>query len=274
MKKVATIIINRNLPKVTDRLYNSIKRNNPDITDIFVLEAGSDEKNLSKNTTWHVKTKQVKKKGLRYGRGVNYALGKLYEKNFLDNYEAFFLITNDTEISGSGYIKKMMKILNENKKIGILSPCSKNWGEKFLFKKKKLLFFWFIHNNSLFLRKEFILNIMNSKKPHLKNFLFDGNNFRGYGIESELIAKAYMNNWSAAITSDVWSKENETYLLNKNELIKTESYEKNLKLYINEGKQWMKKKYGFTSRWDMQMYVKLFYDKFFEYNPELLKFKI
>ena len=62
MKKVATIIINRNLPKVTDRLYNSIKRNNPDITDIFVLEAGSDEKNLSKNTTWHVKTKQVKKK--------------------------------------------------------------------------------------------------------------------------------------------------------------------------------------------------------------------
>ncbi len=33
------------------------------------------------------------------------------------------------------------------------------------------------------------------------NFLFDGNNFRGYFSESELIAKAYANNWAASITT-------------------------------------------------------------------------
>ena len=81
-----------------------------------------------------------------------------------------------------------------------------------------------------------------------------------------------MNGWSAAITSEVWSEENETYLLNRNKLIKTENYERNLELYIKEGKDWMKKKYGFSSKWDMQMYVKLFYDKFFEYNPTLEEF--
>ena len=35
--------------------------------------------------------------------------------------------------------------------------------------------------------------------------LFDGNNFRGYGSEHEPIAKAYANDWAAAITSEVWA---------------------------------------------------------------------
>ena len=49
---------------------------------------------------------------------------------------------------------------------------------------------------------------------------------------------------------------------------------KNLKLYIDEGKVWLRRKYGFNSRWSMQQYVKFFYDKFFEFNPELQKFQI
>ena len=78
------------------------------------------------------------------------------------------------------------------------------------------------------------------------NFLFDGNNFRGYCSESELIAKAYANDWSAANTSKVWSSENESYLLNQSDLIKTETYSENLKLYVEEGRKWMLKKYGFN----------------------------
>ena len=38
--------------------------------------------------------------------------------------------------------------------------------------------------------------------------------------------------------------------------------------------KWMKEKYGFKSKWSMQMYVKTFYDKFFEYYPDYIKFKI
>ena len=60
MKKVATIILNRNLPKLTDKLYTNLKKNNK-ISDFYVLEAGSDYKKLSKNVTWHVKTKIVRK---------------------------------------------------------------------------------------------------------------------------------------------------------------------------------------------------------------------
>ena len=73
-------------------------------------------------------------------------------------------------------------------------------------------------------------------------------NFRGYGMESELIAKGYLNDWGSAITSEVFVEENESYLLNHSQLIKkTEPYNKNLELYINEGNEWMHKKYGFKA---------------------------
>ena len=65
--------------------------------------------------------------------------------------------------------------------------------------------------------------------------MFDGKNFRGFGADSELIMKAYKSNMSAAITSKVWVEENENYLLKKSSLIKTDPYDRNLKLYINEG---------------------------------------
>ena len=158
--------------------------------------------------------------------------------------------------------------------MGILSPCSKNWGEKIFLKKEKTKYFWFIHNTCYLLRKEFVKDIINSKNPNYLNFLFDGSNFRGYGVESELIAKAYLNGWSAAITSEVWAEENESYLKNFSREIRTENFSKNLNLYIKEGLEWMKNKYGFNNKWQMQFYVKMYYDKFFEYNPELDKYKV
>ena len=60
-KKVATIILNRNLGKLTDKLYRKIKKNNSKYTDIFVMDAGSLEKHKSKYTNWTSNSKSVKK---------------------------------------------------------------------------------------------------------------------------------------------------------------------------------------------------------------------
>ena len=274
MKKVATIILNRNLPEVTDKLYNKIKKYNNKFTDIFIVDAGSKNRLISKNTTWIANWKAVKKNGLRFARGMNFALDQMIKENKFNNYEYFFLLTNDSEVEKKPFIKKLNTILKKNPKIGILSPCSKKWGEKFFLKKKKLKFFWYIHNNAYFLRKQFVENILNKKKPGYINLLFDGNNFRGYGLESELIAKAYINDWAAAITSEVWVEENESYLVNQNKIIQTEDFDENLKFYLKEGMKWMKNKYGFTSKWSIQMYVKKFYEIFFKNNPDLKNFKL
>ena len=164
--------------------------------------------------------------------------------------------------------------MDKQKNLGIISPCSKKWGEKFLLKKQTTKYFWFIHNNAYLLRRKFIESVMETNDPNFMNFVFDGSNFRGYLSESELIGKAYLNDWAAAITNEVNAEENESYLLEKSDLIRTEGHDENLKLYLEEGRRWIKSKYGFSSHWSMHQYTKTLYDQFFEHHPELKKYKL
>lgn len=273
-KRVATLILNRNLQEATDNLVEHLQKFDNDLTDIFVIEAGSDTDRLSGYCTWHANWPEAIQHGLRYSRGMNYGLSQMWKDNVFNKYDAFFLLTNDTEFGETQTLAPLMRILDQISSIGILSPCSKSWGEKLLLENQTTKFFWFIHNTAYLLRRKFIEAICNVDQPGYMNFLFDGTNFRGYGSESELVAKAYANNWAAAITRDVWTEENESHLLNHAEIIKTESFNENMRLYIEEGQNWMKKKYGFNSRWSMQQYVKSFYDRFFEFHPEYEKYRI
>ena len=273
-KRVATLILNRNLPNITDALVDHIKEFDGEITDIFVIESGSDSNNLSKNCTWYANWEEVMINGLRYPRGMNFGLSQLWRENRFLKYDSFFLLTNDTELEKKATIRPLQNILDNHPKLGILSPCSPNWGEILLLNEKDTMYFWYIHNNAYFLRRELIENLYDIENPNYINFLFDGNNFRGYGTEHELIAKAYANDWAAAITKKVIASENESHLLTKADLIKTKPYEENMHLYIEEGKKWMQKKYGFKSHWAMHRYAKCFYDMFFEINPDCRDYQI
>jgi hypothetical protein len=247
MKNIATIILNRNLPEPTDKLYEHLVKYDGEETDVYVLEAGSDKKNLSQYCTWHANTDEIIKEGLRYCRGMNYGLLQLWKEKKWEQYDYFFLLTNDTELSSTQTLAPMKNLLKEHKRVGILSPCSARWGERLLLQKAETKYFWFIHNNALLLRRNFIESVME---------------------------KAYANNWAASITAKVFAEENESYLLNKADLIRTESYDENIRLYIKEGEYWLRRKYGFNSRWSMQQYVKSFYDSFFDFYPEYKKYKL
>jgi hypothetical protein len=274
MKRVATIILNRNLPEVTDRLYEHLVLHDGYQTDVYIVEAGSDNERLSEHTTWHADWPEAREQGLRYSRGMNYGLSQLWNEGKFKQYDAFFLLTNDTEFQAKPTLAPLVALLDQHPRVGILSPCSERWGERLLLQKQTVKYFWFIHNNAYLLRRDFVESIMNMDLPDYMSFIFDGSNFRGYGSETELIAKAYANDWAAAITSDVWASENESYLLNQADFIKTEGYEKNLALYVEEGRSWMRNKYGFNSRWSLQQYVKSFYDHFFEFHPEFKSYQI
>jgi len=274
MKRVATLVLNRNLPEVTDRLCEHLEQYDGGVTDVFVVEAGSDPDRLSSHTTWHATWPDATARGLRYSRGMNYGLSRLWQDGRFFQYEAFFLLTNDTELEDKPTLAPLMSILDRHARVGLLSPCSPRWGERFLLREEATRYFWFIHNNAYLMRRQFVETIIDKDANDHMSFLFDGTNFRGYGSESEVIAKAYVNDWAAAITAEVWAGENESHLLTRADLIKTESYEANLKLYVEEGLTWMRRKYGFNSRWSMQRYVKCFYDSFFEFNPELERYRI
>jgi len=274
IKNTATIILNRNLPDVTDRLYESIYKHNSDLTDIYVVEAGSDEEKLSKYCSWWANWDEAKRDGLRVPRGVNYAFVQLLTENKFDSYDYFIMLTNDAEFEDKPFVGIMLRIMEEHPHAGILSPCSKQWGEASLLGYENTKYFWYVHNVAYMMRRKYIETIMELQNPSYINFLYDGSNFRGYGLEVELVAKGYANDWATAITTKVWVNENEEHLQTKADWIKTETYEENLKLCLEEGREWMRRKYGFNSRWTMQMYSKFFYEKFFEFYPELACYRI
>jgi hypothetical protein len=274
MKSVATIILNRNLPEVTGLLRRHLEKYDGDHADVYIVEAGSDQDKLSEKFTWYADWAEAKENGLRYSRGMNFGLSQLWKEGRFKNDDAFFLLTTDTELEPRPTVGPLLRVLSQHPRIGILSPCSRRWGERFFLEEQRTKYFWFIHNNAYFLRRELIEAICDYEKPDSMGFLFDGENFRGYGSENEIIAKSYANDWAAAITSEVWAWENESYLIDKAELIKTEAYEDNIRLYVEEGRRWMRKKYGFNSHWSMQQYVKGFYDRFFDFHPEFENYKI
>ena len=84
MQKICTIILNRNLPEPTDALYEHLIKFDFKHNDTYVIEAGSDKDKLSKYCTWYANSPEIIKDGLRYGRGMNYALLELFKKKTWD----------------------------------------------------------------------------------------------------------------------------------------------------------------------------------------------
>jgi hypothetical protein len=272
--KVATIILNRNLKQATDKLCNHLLSFDTVSEDLFVIDAGSDSDKISEFTTWTISDDEVRMNGLRFNRGMNQALLNLYQDSRWYNYDAFFLLTNDTQLSATSTISPLTAILNDHHSLGVVTPCSQRWGEIQLIPENSLKYSWFMHSNVLLVRRLCAEDLINTNSPTRNNFLFDGNNFRGYLSETEFIAKCYVNDWAAAITRTATCDENESFLKNNSNLIKTDTVDINLKLYLDEGLAWAQEKYGFKSRWDMNLYAKLFYDEFFRMNPSLRDFSI
>lgn len=106
MKRVATIILNRNLPTVTDALFDHLGKYDNQDTDVFIVEAGSDDGGQSKKATWHAKWEEARKNGLRYSRGMNFGLSELWREGKFQQYEAFFLLTNDTELESGKLFRR------------------------------------------------------------------------------------------------------------------------------------------------------------------------
>jgi len=258
----------------TDRLVERIKSTDNELTDVFVIESGSDKEKLSKNCTWWVNDSQTMKEGLRLSKGFNFGFCELLKENKYQNYDYFLLLFNDIEIDDGHFLDPLIKIMKKHPRLGILSPCSHEWGEKFLFKNKETKYVWVASQCAWLIRRDFIEDVRTRNSPSVMNFLYDGNNFRSYQSDLELIMKGYLNDWTTAITTEVWATENKSHLLQKSDLIKTEPYQESLQLCLAQGREWLHQKYGYKSRWQMPMQCKLLYDQFFQHYPEYVSYRI
>ena len=264
--KTAAIILNRNLPHETELLRHQLISQGVSPADIFIVESGSEECNLAPNHSFYADWEDALEHGLRYPNGMNFGISRV-RKLHPKRYDSYLLLANDTIILTPDFLSTLRSALFGIPRCGLVSPCGVDWGEAKLLKDEPKAF-WHIHNNC-YLVAESLVQCIGSRESGYKNALFDGSNFRGFCSDTELIAKAYINDFMCVITPGAVVEENENLLRERYSLIRTENEDENWDLYIREGLAWIRQKYGFTSHWDMNNYAVNAYKQFFKWYPAL-----
>ena len=114
MKKVATIILNRNLPRVTEKLFDHIKKYDGELTDIYVVEVGAIEIIFVQKLHGMQIGMTLKKRAWDIVEEWILISNLFKEKKFF-NYDAFFLLTNDTELERKKLLSLCLKYLKNIK---------------------------------------------------------------------------------------------------------------------------------------------------------------
>lgn len=269
MTKLAIIILVRNNPNQVVKLHETMTKWADVETDFYVVECGTKKDNLSGIHSFYADWPFAIENGLRYPRGINFALEHIHLNGKLKEYDAIMFLNSDVVVPHKAFLSVLLRILDKNPKLGIISPSSAAWGETLLLGKNNLRCFWHIHNNALMFRREALLDLLNFAEPNHMGFLFDGHNFHGFCCELEVISKAYLNGWAAAITSEVFIERDSEYLFDFTVPGNIKKQQLPVLKAVEEGRNWMKQKYGFNSHWDFLWYAKSAHDTFFKYNHEL-----
>ena len=270
-KPIATLILNRNLPDVTDRLVDHFQRWDGDLTDVYVIESGSEPAKRSRHASFIADWEEAVRDGLRFPRGFNFGLLELEKRAVYDHY---FLVCQDSLFSPAPTLSPMLEEMERYPHLGILSPSSPDWGEASLVPPGSTRLFWFVNHIAWLYRRELILKIRNEDAPGILNYLYDGSNFRGYDTDIEVIAKAYANDFAVGITSRAVFREDADLTDRRAADMGTDPQAINRPLMYEEGLRWIRRKYGFNSRWNVITYVKAFYNQFFESHPEYRSLKV
>jgi hypothetical protein len=268
MPRVATIILNRNLPDVTDSLVDRFRKHDTGTNDVYVVESGSQQDRLSRHYTSWANWDEALLSGLRFPRGFNFGLLDLLRKGRFWDYDYFLLTRNSIEFDGP-MVSVLTAEMEQHPQACIVSPCGETWDERDVVGVDGTAYVWHVNHLIWLVRRSFVEAVMERVEPSHMNLFYDGTNFRGHYADTELITKGYVNGFATALTTKVLFREKSDLLKRFSDLMKTEPYGVNEQLIFDEGREWMRRKYGFTTRLHMQEYAGLFYDRFFQLNPHL-----
>lgn len=110
-KKVAAIVLNRNLPKLADELGEWIMTNSGELVDLYVVENGSDEDKYSKFANI------IFKESWGPARGVNEALKRLMQ----EPYEYFWVNYNDARYEAARFVRAAVAAMERDSRLGLVT---------------------------------------------------------------------------------------------------------------------------------------------------------
>jgi len=274
MKRSCTVLLQRNLPDVTEKFAENLLKYNSDVTDLYVVESGSDDKNLTKHETFHANWEDARVNGLRTGRGFNFGLKSLIEKGL--DYEFIMMATGDTQLPEESVVKMLIDEMDRIPRLGTISPIVWSWNDRVTnfvgTKSTKAMCIPIPHICWMF-RRSAIDDIVSEKTPSVyDDFLYDGTNFRCYGADTELMMRMYKSDWMFCVTSKTSQKEDYELTDRNYKKMKTDSHNDHRRMMWAEGLAWFDKKYGFKDKHGLTRLLQKEYISFFDRNPDFSNF--
>lgn len=168
MKKIAALILNRNLPQLADELGDWILKQHSDFVDLYVLENGSDPDKYSKYANIVLETSRGP------AGGINEGLHQLSEKG----YEYIWVNYNDARYEQRGFLQYALNVMETDPAVALVMPFWKDnmwvYGHR---KANELVTFSSILG--FVVRREALMQIANH--PHFKlEPLWDSSNFSNH----------------------------------------------------------------------------------------------
>lgn len=262
------IILNRNLGEVCDALVIDLQARMRTDDQIIVVEAGSDPSCRSSYASVIADDDETREIGLRFGRGMNLGL-RHRDQSHLSNPWVLMLPV-DAEIA-EWKMEELLALVDDQPNLAAIKPTEPESAYRELLGAERLKAAWHLEEGPWLIRDSFIEK--QRRRSPLGDF-FDRSNFRGYLTSLELAFRAYVNGTWVAVTDLVMFHENESLLVDRADLIRTEPADVNQRLLLEEGTAWLRAKYSIDDPWTFAQVVNLVHDRFMLENPEVLPWRL
>jgi hypothetical protein len=255
-------ILNRNLGQVCDQLVAKLLTLGVDQENIVVVDCSTNMTLASTYSSIQVATEEVLQHGLRFNRGMNIAIDLLDSRSKTNDWILFLPV--DTEINDWN-MSQLLTSASQVPDLVAIKPLDPKSAYLPLLEGRQVVLGWNFEEGPWLVRRDFV-TLQRSISP--SGTFFDDKNFRGYLTSLELGFRAYSNDFCVGATSLVTLSENELYLIERNELMQTETKEENWQLMLVEGERWLSAKYGFLDPWTLAWVTRLMFEQYVSTHPE------
>lgn len=261
--KYLAIILNRNLGKECDALRESLLSKG--VSDVIIVDSSTDISLQSQFVTIGSIDNSAIQRGYRINRGFNLGLNYAVEHH---TFDWIFCLPVDTQIIEMDLDSFDLDSEQYPKIVAYTLPESNNPYLPLI--RNKIGLVWNVLEGPILLNYKLVSKYKTEKSV----LLFDENNFRAFLSFKEMALKVYSANFAVGIYNKFLVAEREELLLTYSEIMKTENFSLNKQLLINEGKEWLFKKYGIFDRWAFETIVRLLHDEFLTCNPKYAEIKL
>lgn len=265
---IDVVILNRNLGKVCDALCLDVQRIMGPESQLVVVDCSTSPSLASKNATVVADSKSALESGLRFGRGMNIGINYLLKNEASSPW--ILLLPVDAEIVHCD-LEELAECLSAIPELVAVKPLPDGSAYGGHLEGVGIGLGWNFEEGPWLVRADYVRDqvVLNERSE-----FFDFSNFRGYLTSLELAFRAYANGKCVGISNHLVLRENESYIIEKADLMKTEPMEENLKRFVEEGELWLRAKYGIRDPWDFAQIVRLLFDQFLVEHPQLKRFSL